>query len=128
METRILEIKQQLGDKLFIPGHHYQKDEVIQFADTSGDSLQLAQLCADNEKAEHVVFCGVHFMAETADIFYMLLVHWNGCWKEHKNNEETPCWVSLLYGVMAGMRRFSDKPIINIGRVGKRIEFRKHIC
>jgi quinolinate synthase len=68
METRIVEIKKQLGDKLFIPGHHYQKDEVIQFADTTGDSLQLAQLCADNEKAEHIVFCGVHFMAETADI------------------------------------------------------------
>jgi len=68
METRIVEIKQHLGDKLLIPGHHYQKDEVIQFADISGDSLQLAQLCADNEKAEHIVFCGVHFMAETADI------------------------------------------------------------
>ncbi|MBE1553671.1 quinolinate synthase NadA [Sporosarcina limicola] len=68
MESRILEIKQRLGEKLFIPGHHYQKNEVIQFADVSGDSLQLAQLCADNEKAEHIVFCGVHFMAETADI------------------------------------------------------------
>jgi quinolinate synthase len=68
MEARIREIKEQLGEKLFIPGHHYQKDEVIQFADASGDSLQLAQLCAANEKAEHIVFCGVHFMAETADI------------------------------------------------------------
>ncbi|WP_342512160.1 quinolinate synthase NadA [Sporosarcina sp. FSL K6-1522] len=68
MEARIVAIKKQLGDKLFIPGHHYQKDEVIQFADVSGDSLQLAQLCAANEQAEHIVFCGVHFMAETADI------------------------------------------------------------
>ncbi len=68
MEARIREIKEELGEKLFIPGHHYQKDEVIQFADASGDSLQLAQLCAANEKAEHIVFCGVHFMAETADI------------------------------------------------------------
>ncbi|MEK3934551.1 quinolinate synthase NadA [Sporosarcina sp. FSL W7-1349] len=68
MEERIREIKQILGDKLFIPGHHYQKDEVIQFADATGDSLQLAQLCAANGKAEHIVFCGVHFMAETADI------------------------------------------------------------
>ena len=42
MEARIVAIKQQLGNKLFIPGHHYQKDEVIQFADASGDSLQLA--------------------------------------------------------------------------------------
>ncbi len=68
MERRVEEIKRQLGEKLFIPGHHYQKDEVIQFADVSGDSLQLAQLCQANEKAEHIVFCGVHFMAETADI------------------------------------------------------------
>jgi quinolinate synthase len=68
MEVRIVAIKQQLGEKLFIPGHHYQKDEVIQFADASGDSLQLTQLCAANEQAEHIVFCGVHFMAETADI------------------------------------------------------------
>ncbi|MCZ2258340.1 quinolinate synthase NadA [Sporosarcina sp. G11-34] len=68
METRILEIKEQLGDKLFIPGHHYQRDDVIQFADAAGDSLQLAQMCADNKEAEHIVFCGVHFMAETADI------------------------------------------------------------
>lgn len=68
MEKRISEIKQQLGNKLFIPGHHYQRDDVIQFADAAGDSLQLAQICADNKEAEHIVFCGVHFMAETADI------------------------------------------------------------
>ncbi|WP_371812548.1 quinolinate synthase NadA [Sporosarcina sp. Marseille-Q4063] len=68
MEARIIEIKEQLGEKLFIPGHHYQRDDVIQFADAAGDSLQLAQLCAANEKAEHIIFCGVHFMAETADI------------------------------------------------------------
>jgi quinolinate synthase len=67
MENRIREIKEKLGDKLFIPGHHYQKDEVIQFADAIGDSLQLAQVAAANKKAEHIVFCGVHFMAETAD-------------------------------------------------------------
>lgn len=68
MEQRIRDIKAQLGEKLFIPGHHYQRDDVIQFADASGDSLQLAQICADNKEAEHIVFCGVHFMAETADI------------------------------------------------------------
>src|SRR5699024_10187850 len=53
---------------LFIPGHHYQKDEVIQFADATGDSLKLAQLSEENKEAEHIVFCGVHFMAETADL------------------------------------------------------------
>ncbi|PIC78477.1 quinolinate synthase [Sporosarcina sp. P19] len=68
MEEKIRTIKQTLGNKLFIPGHHYQKNEVIQFADATGDSLQLAQICAANEQAEHIVFCGVHFMAETADI------------------------------------------------------------
>ncbi|QCR33201.1 quinolinate synthase NadA [Lysinibacillus sp. SGAir0095] len=68
MEQRILEIKETLGDQLFIPGHHYQKDEVIQFADSIGDSLQLARVAAANKKAQHIVFCGVHFMAETADM------------------------------------------------------------
>lgn len=68
MEQRIAEIKAHLGKKLFIPGHHYQRDEIVQFADAVGDSLQLAQICAANNEAEAIVFCGVHFMAETADM------------------------------------------------------------
>jgi quinolinate synthase len=68
MEKRVCEIKEKFGERLFIPGHHYQKDEVIQFADATGDSLQLAQAAAKNDEAEYIVFCGVHFMAETADI------------------------------------------------------------
>jgi quinolinate synthase len=68
LEEKVREIKARLGKKLFIPGHHYQKDEVIQFADATGDSLKLAQVSAENKEAEHIVFCGVHFMAETADI------------------------------------------------------------
>ncbi|SDH25948.1 quinolinate synthetase [Alteribacillus persepolensis] len=68
METRVREIKEELGLRLFMPGHYYQKDEVIQFADASGDSLQLAKVAAANKEAEYIVFCGVHFMAETADI------------------------------------------------------------
>lgn len=68
MENRVRLIKEKMGDRLFIPGHHYQKDEVIQFADAIGDSLQLAQVSAKNTAAEFIVFCGVHFMAETADI------------------------------------------------------------
>lgn len=68
MAGRILKIKKKFGERLFIPGHHYQKDEVIQFADATGDSLQLAQVAQKNKKAEYIVFCGVHFMAETADM------------------------------------------------------------
>lgn len=68
MEQKVRKIKRKFGDRLYIPGHHYQKDEVIQFADTTGDSLQLAQQSAANTRAEYIVFCGVHFMAETADI------------------------------------------------------------
>ncbi|MGX6442897.1 quinolinate synthase NadA [Neobacillus sp. K501] len=68
LEARVIEVKKELGSRLYIPGHHYQKDEVVQFADATGDSLKLAQLSAENKEAEFIVFCGVHFMAETADI------------------------------------------------------------
>jgi quinolinate synthase len=60
--------KEALGDRLFVLGHHYQRDEVIQFADVTGDSFKLAQQAADRPDAEFIVFCGVHFMAESADI------------------------------------------------------------
>ncbi|MBO0995880.1 quinolinate synthase NadA [Bacillus sp. SD088] len=68
LEEKVRKVKEKLGKKLFIPCHHYQKDEVFQFADTTGDSLKLAQLCQENREAEYIAFCGVHFMAETADI------------------------------------------------------------
>ena len=68
MEEKVRELKNRLGKRLFIPGHHYQKDEVIQFADAIGDSFQLARISANHQEAEYIVFCGVHFMAETADI------------------------------------------------------------
>ena len=57
-----------LGDRAMILGHHYQRDEVIDFADITGDSFKLAQAAADNQSAENIIFCGVHFMAESADI------------------------------------------------------------
>ncbi len=56
------------GNKLVILGHHYQQDDVIEFADITGDSLKLSQLAASQKDAEFVIFCGVHFMAESADI------------------------------------------------------------
>ncbi|NXY93988.1 quinolinate synthase NadA [Streptomyces sp. BR123] len=60
--------KEKLGDKVFILGHHYQRDEVIEFADVTGDSFKLARDAAAKPEAEYIVFCGVHFMAESADI------------------------------------------------------------
>jgi len=68
MDVRIAAAKAALGDRLVILGHHYQRDEVIKFADETGDSLKLAQYAAGNTSADYVVFCGVHFMAESANI------------------------------------------------------------
>lgn len=64
---RIGRLKKELGDRLTILGHHYQRDEIIQFADFTGDSYKLAQLAA-RQKSRYIIFCGVHFMAESADV------------------------------------------------------------
>ncbi len=66
--ARATAAKAALGDRVFVLGHHYQRDEVIQFADVTGDSFKLAQQAAARPDAEFIVFCGVHFMAESADI------------------------------------------------------------
>ena len=66
--ARAIAAKKALGERVLILGHHYQRDEVIQFADITGDSFKLAQAAADQSTAEYIVFCGVHFMAESADI------------------------------------------------------------
>lgn len=68
LDERILRAKKELGARLVILGHHYQRDEVIKFADYRGDSLRLSQQAASRKEAEFIVFCGVHFMAESADI------------------------------------------------------------
>src|SRR3954465_4341388 len=65
---RALKAKAALGDQVFVLGHHYQRDEVIQFADVTGDSFKLARDAANRPDAASIVFCGVHFMAESADI------------------------------------------------------------
>jgi len=67
-ERRIREVRARLGERLVILGHHYQRDEVIQFADLRGDSFKLAAWAGKQKNAEFIVFCGVHFMAESADI------------------------------------------------------------
>ncbi len=68
LEERIRLAKAKLGSCLVILGHHYQRDEVVKFADFRGDSLKLSQLASGRPEARYIVFCGVHFMAESADI------------------------------------------------------------
>jgi quinolinate synthase len=68
LERRIADVRRHFGKELLILGHHYQQDEVIAFADLRGDSLQLSQMAAETADCRYIVFCGVHFMAETADI------------------------------------------------------------
>ena len=64
----IAQYKRQLADRIVILGHHYQRDEIIQFVDFTGDSLKLSRIGAEQKDAEFIIFCGVHFMAESADI------------------------------------------------------------
>ncbi|WP_410811065.1 quinolinate synthase NadA [Micromonospora sp. 067-2] len=66
--ARATAAKAKLGNRVFVLGHHYQRDEVIQFADVTGDSFKLAREAAARPDAEYILFCGVHFMAESADI------------------------------------------------------------
>ncbi len=68
LNQRISALREELGDSLLILGHHYQQDDVIRHADLRGDSYQLSQMAADSKTCKTIIFCGVHFMAETADI------------------------------------------------------------
>jgi len=68
LDRRIAVAREKLGERLVILGHHYQRDEIIKYADFRGDSFKLAQLAAARPQADYIVFCGVHFMAESADI------------------------------------------------------------
>jgi quinolinate synthase len=68
LSNRIETVRREMDNRLMILGHHYQQDEVIEHADLRGDSYQLSRMAADSETCEAIVFCGVHFMAETADM------------------------------------------------------------
>jgi quinolinate synthase len=68
LTDRIRRVRAEMGPRLLILGHHYQQDPVIELSDLRGDSYQLAKLAAEHQQCEAIVFCGVHFMAETADI------------------------------------------------------------
>src|SRR5438045_9478649 len=68
LSSWIAAAKARLGKRLFILGHHYQREEVMRWADARGDSFGLSRIAADQHDAEYIVFCGVHFMAESADI------------------------------------------------------------
>lgn len=68
LRTRIEAVRKQLGEELLILGHHYQQDEVIEHTDLRGDSYQLSEMASKSQNCRTIVFCGVHFMAETADI------------------------------------------------------------
>jgi len=67
-DARIAAARAALGSRLVVLGHHYQRDEIIRWADITGDSYKLSKLAAERKDAEYIVFCGVHFMAESADI------------------------------------------------------------
>ena len=66
LDVRIRETREKLGDRVTILGHHYQREEVIKYADYQGDSFKLSQNAASHPESEYIIFCGVHFMAETA--------------------------------------------------------------
>src|SRR6187549_2697861 len=68
LAERIAAAKATLGERVFILGHHYQRDDVMKWADARGDSFRLSVLAQEHPEADYIVFCGVHFMAESADI------------------------------------------------------------
>lgn len=104
LDRRIMAARAQLGERLLILGHHYQRDEIIKYADFRGDSFKLAQNAAARPEADYIVFCGVHFMAESADVLsgaHQKVILPNpaaGCSMADMANiaEVEECWEQLL--------------------------------
>lgn len=124
LHARIRAAKETLGDKLVILGHFYQRDEVVQYADFVGDSFQLANAALTKPEAETIVFCGVHFMAETADILaapeqHVILPNLAaGCSMADMADEESveDCWEQLeqVYGPLDVQDAEGKQPVIPV--------------
>jgi quinolinate synthase len=118
LHQRISAAKTALGSRLVILGHHYQRDEIVAFADFRGDSFKLSQLAAGRKNAEFIVFCGVHFMAESADILsaadqiVMLPNLTAGCSMADMANLEDVegCWIDLAAIPGAAGKPGSSRP------------------
>jgi quinolinate synthase len=119
LDARIATAKATLGRRLVILGHHYQRDEVIKFADYTGDSYKLARHVAQHPDAEYIVFCGVHFMAESADVLstdhqqVILPDLAAGCSMSDMAEPEQleMCWRELSEIVVSGLSR-TEKPSV----------------
>jgi quinolinate synthase len=123
MDVRIAAAKSALGGRLVILGHHYQRDEVIKFADHTGDSYKLAQQIASHPEAEFIVFCGVHFMAESADVLaapgqqVILPDLAAGCSMSDMADPEQleMCWADLeQMGVVPGSPKDAKAPVVPV--------------
>src|SRR5881397_2707504 len=121
MDVRIAAAKAKLGRRLVILGHHYQRDEVIKFADYTGDSFKLARQVSKHPDAEFIVFCGVHFMAESADVLsadhqqVILPDLAAGCSMADMADPEQleMCWADLQQMGVAGSSRLIPVTYIN---------------
>ena len=117
LHERISRARQALGERLLILGHHYQREEIIEWADIRGDSFKLAQFAANRPEADYIIFCGVHFMAESADILsqpHQKVILPNpaaGCSMADMANiaEVEACWAELeAVGALAPVPNPSD--------------------
>lgn len=122
LEQRICQAKATLGERLLVLGHFYQRDEIVQHADFIGDSFQLAQATLQRPQAEFIVFCGVHFMAETADILSqshqaVVLPHLGaGCSMADMADEASveACWQQLTARWPEGTNAEGRQPVIPV--------------